>query len=88
MSKFKFTDAVSMRMVQIFQEALITGCDGADLLRQVEVEVSSEDPSMLTLTEAYVKLVDRSYEELVKRAQELEKNHVQKGKVILTDGND
>ena len=88
MSKFKFTDAVSMRMVQIFQEALITGCDGADLLRQVEVEVSSEDPSMLTLTEAYVKLVDRSYEELVKRAQELEKNHAQKGKVILTDGND
>lgn len=71
MAKFKFSDNVSLRMVQIFQEALLTGIDGADLLRQVEVEPSVEDPEKLVLTEDYRKLVARSHEELLRRAEEL-----------------
>jgi hypothetical protein len=74
-------------MVQIFQEALLTGCDGADLLRQVEVEPSAEDPSKLTLTAEYTKLVEKSHEELLRRAEQLSDEMTQDKKIIFTDDN-
>ena len=73
MSKFKFSDAVSMRMVQIFQEAIMTGVDGADLLRQVELEPSEADPSVLVMTPAYVQLVKESHAKLERQAEELQR---------------
>lgn len=71
MSKFKFADSVSMRMVQIFQEAIMTGVDGADLLRQVELQSDSSDPSVLVMTPEYVAQVKESYEKLERQAEEL-----------------
>lgn len=81
MSKFKFSDAVSMRMVQIFQEAIMTGVDGADLLRQVELEPSEADPSVLVMTPAYVRLVKESHEKLERQAEELQR--LQHSKVLF-----
>jgi hypothetical protein len=68
---YKLSDSVSMRLVQIFQEAIMTGCDGADLLRQVRLQVSDKEFDTLVLTPEYVKLVKQSHDELEKRAKEL-----------------
>lgn len=65
---YKLSDSVSMRLVQIFQEAIMTGCDGADLLRQVRLQVSDRDFDTLVLTPEYVKLVKQSHDELENRA--------------------
>ena len=69
--KFKLNDEVSARLVQIFQEAMLTGCDGADLLRQVEL-TEGDVTGMLLLSDEYKSLVKKSHEELLKRAAELE----------------
>jgi len=50
---FRLADSVSMRLVQIFQEAMMTGVDGADLLRQVRLELDESDPTSLVLTREY-----------------------------------
>lgn len=71
---YKLSDSVSMRLVQIFQEAIMTGCDGADLLRQVRLQVSDRDFDTLVLTPEYVKLVKQSHDELEKRAAQLQSN--------------
>jgi hypothetical protein len=69
---YKLSDSVSMRLVQIFQEAIMTGCDGADLLRQVRLQVSDKECDTLVLTPEYVKLVKQTHDELEKRAAELQ----------------
>lgn len=69
--KFKLNDEVSMRIVQIFQEAMLTGCDGADLLRQLEL-TEGDVTGTLLLTSEYKELVKKSHEQLLKNAQKLE----------------
>lgn len=49
---YKISDAVAMRMIQIFQEAVIFGVDGADLLRQVRLVEDAEEGT-LTLDPEY-----------------------------------
>lgn len=72
MSKtFKFSDTVCMRMVQIFQEAMIFGIDGADLLRQVEL-LEREDGS-LDLTPEYKSLVAKMHQQYLEDAERLKK---------------
>lgn len=71
MSNFKFSDSVSMRLVQIFQEAIMTGVDGADLLRQVRLQADDSDPSTLVLTPEYKAQVKESHDKLEKQAEEL-----------------
>lgn len=78
MNKFKFSDNVSMRLVQIFQEALMTGVDGADLLRQVRVQVDDSDPETLVLTPEYKQQVNEMHEKLVAQAQELQAKRASK----------
>ena len=60
---YKLSDSVSMRLIQIFQEAVLTGVDGADLLRQVLL-VPGED-GLLSLDPEYVKSVEKGYLDLV-----------------------
>jgi CheY-like chemotaxis protein len=72
MSMFKFADSVSMRLVQIFQEAIMTGVDGADLLRQVRLQPDESDPHVLTLTPDYQKQVADAFFKLEERANELQ----------------
>lgn len=72
MSKFKFADSVSMRMIQIFQEAAIFGIDGADLFRQVRLQPSEDDPETLVMTPEYerqVKDMHAKYEADLKELQ-------------------
>lgn len=70
--QFKFADSISMRLVQIFQEAIMTGIDGADLLRQVRMEPDASDPNVLVLTPEYQRMVKESFEKLEARAKELQ----------------
>ena len=55
---YKISDAVAMRMIQIFQEAVIFGVDGADLLRQVRLVPMEVDGSILTLDPEYAASVE------------------------------
>lgn len=75
-NKFKFSDALSLRMIQIFQEAVMTGVDGADLFRQVEVTTDPNDSSRLVMTEEYKELVKKGHEQLLARADELARQSV------------
>jgi len=81
MSEFKFADNVSWRLVQIFQEAILTGVDGGDLLRQVRVQVDPSDPNVLVLTDEYVKQVKEMHNKLEQQALELQS--ASRGKGIL-----
>lgn len=67
----KLHDSVWHRVVQIVQEAMLTGVDCADLLRQVEVVQSSEKDSsdFLVLTEEYKNRVEQQHKELLSKAE-------------------
>jgi hypothetical protein len=79
--KFKLSDNVSRRVIQIFQEAMMLGLDGADLLRQVELKVdevsvsqnpaSSDDTATLVLTDDYKQLVKDMHEKYLAEAKVL-----------------
>lgn len=75
--KFKHSDEVWHRVVQIVQEAMIMGIDCVDLLRMIEVQ-EDHDTGELALTTEYVKSVDQMHakwlEEATKLKQEQEKN--------------
>ncbi len=83
---FKLSDNVSMRLVQIFQEAIMTGVDGADLLRQVRLQVSESDPESLVLTSGYEQQVKESFAKLEAEAQRLQASQAPKGLIIGGDG--
>lgn len=67
---FRFSDSVCMRLVQIFQEVMIFGIDGADLLRQVEM--SESDDGTLQLTPEYKKIVAAMHESYIADAKRLQ----------------
>ena len=71
---FKISDSVAMRMIQIFQEAVIFGLDGADLLRQVRLVEDPNEEGTLNLDPEYVKAVaemhEKSLAEVAKRKTE------------------
>lgn len=74
--EYKISDGVWARVVQIVQEAMITGTDVADIMRMVRVEVSDEDDSELVLTEQYKKMVVEHYSKMLADAEELQKSTV------------
>lgn len=55
---YKISDAVAMRMIQIFQEAVIFGVDGADLMRQVRLVEDHTEQGTMTLDPEYVVAVE------------------------------
>lgn len=59
---YKISDSVAMRMIQIFQEAVIFGIDGADLLRQVRLVEDPKEAGTLSLDPEYVILVAEMHE--------------------------
>jgi hypothetical protein len=65
---YKISDSVAMRMIQIFQEAVIFGIDGADLLRQVRLVEDPKEEGTLTLDSEYVKLVAEMHEKSLAEA--------------------
>jgi hypothetical protein len=69
MSEMKFADSVWHRVVCIVQEAMLTGVDCADLLRQVRV-VTDPDTDSLILSPEYQKQVREMHEKMLKQARE------------------
>ena len=65
---YKISDAVAMRMIQIFQEAVIFGVDGADLMRQVRLVSDPTEEDTLTLDPQYVAAVEASHARAVAEA--------------------
>lgn len=68
--EYKISDSVWARVIQIVQEAIMTGTDAADIMRMVRVEVADNDEE-LVLTEDYKRMVKEHYDEMIKRAEEL-----------------
>ena len=67
---YKISDAVAMRMVQIFQEAVIFGIDGADLMRQVRLIPDHTEPDTMTLDPAYVVAVEEMHQKYMNELNE------------------
>ena len=79
MKKFKLDDSVLHRVVQIVQEAFLTGVDCADIMRQIElttqteVDTKNSSPAVLVLSEPYKAMVERQHAvmlDFVKEQQE------------------
>lgn len=68
MKTYKLADSVLHRVVQIVQEAFLTGVDCADIMRQIELE--EDATGALVQTEAYKSRVKAQYEEMEKFALE------------------
>lgn len=75
MSDLRLSDSVWHRVVQIVQEAMLTGVDCADLLRQVRVVGDVEDPSCLVLSPEYQKQVREMHEKMLQRVREEQSTH-------------
>lgn len=65
---YKISDSVAMRMIQIFQEAVIFGIDGADLLRQVRLVQDPQNEDTLTLDPEYVAAVEKMHDQYLSEA--------------------
>lgn len=66
---FKLSDNVLHRVVQIVQEAFLTGVDCADIMRQIELEEGAEHGT-LELTEKYKQMVKAQHESMLKFVEE------------------
>ena len=62
----KLDDSVLVRIVQIIQEAMLTGTDCVDYMRLIELETSENDK--LVLTQNYVDTVKKEHNDLVEFA--------------------
>ena len=63
----KLDDSVLGRIVQIIQEAMLTGTDCVDYMRLIELETSENDK--LVLTQNYVDTVKKEHNDLVEFAK-------------------
>ena len=71
-----------MRMIQIFQEAVLFGVDGADLMRQVRLVQDPEDSEAMTLDPEYTKQVDQMHEKYL--AEAAEKQAASKSDIVFS----
>lgn len=69
---YKISDSVAMRFVQIFQEAVLLGIDGADLMRQVRLIADESDPNTMTLCPEYEKQVAEMHKKYLDDAEALQ----------------
>ena len=68
----KLADNVWHRVVQAIQEAMLTGCDCSDILRQVRVVEDENDPTLLNLSPEYQKQVRDMHEKLLADVKKLQ----------------
>ena len=66
MRTYKLCDTVLARVMQIVQEAMLTGTDCVDLMRVMELQES--DSGALVLTDDYKQLVKKEHDDLIKLA--------------------
>jgi len=72
MAQMKIADSVWHRVVQIVQEAMLTGVDCGDLLRQVRVVPDDTDSHVLVLSADYEKQVKDMHAKLLQQAREIQ----------------
>ena len=65
----KLDDTVLVRIVQIIQEAMLTGTDCDDYMRLIELEDSGKEDGKLIMTQQYVDTVQKEHNDLVEFAQ-------------------
>ena len=68
---YKISDSVAMRFIQIFQEAVLLGLDGADLMRQVRLVVDESNPDTVTLCPQYEAQVTDMHKKYLEDAEKL-----------------
>lgn len=85
LSEHTLADTVWHRVVQICQEAMLTGVDCTDLLRQVRLVPTEADKTVLTLSPGYLKQVRASHEKMLVQARELAASHDTKRFIIPDD---
>lgn len=68
---YKISDSVAMRFIQIFQEAVLLGVDGADLMRQVRLTVDESSQETMTLCPEYEKMVEAQHKKYLEDAEKL-----------------
>ena len=73
--EFKFADSVWYRVVQIVQEAMLTGVDCADILRQVRVVSDSTDDHVLVLSIDYERHVREMHDKMLQQARDIQSAH-------------
>lgn len=73
---YKISDSVAMRMIQIFQEAVLLGLDGADLMRQVRLVVDGSNPDTVTLDPTYESQVAEMHKKYLSDAEKLKTSNV------------
>jgi len=71
-NNMKFADGVWHRVVQIVQEAMLTGTDCADSLRQVRVVPDASDPHVLVLSAEYQQQVKEMHEKMLAHVREIQ----------------
>ena len=80
---YKISDSVAMRMIQIFQEALLLGVDGADLMRQVRLVVDDANPDTVTLDPAYESQVAEMHKKYLAEAETLKNKQSSQGVLVF-----
>lgn len=68
---YKISDSVAMRFIQIFQEAVLMGIDGADLMRQVRLVVDEANPDTVVLCPQYENQVLEMHKKYLEDAEKL-----------------
>lgn len=86
MSEMKLADGVWHRVVQIVQEAMLSGVDCADLLRQVRVVQDPNDPTNLVLSSEYQRQVEKMHEKMLQQAREIQASQLGNKYIISGDG--
>jgi hypothetical protein len=69
-SELKIADSVWHRIVQCIQEAMLTGTDVSDSLRQVRVVPDESDPHVLVLSPEYQEQVQEMHEKMLQHVRE------------------
>jgi len=80
---YKISDSVAMRMIQIFQEALLLGVDGADLMRQVRLVVDSTNPDTVTLDPQYESQVAEMHQKYLNEAEKIKAKQSTDGEALV-----
>jgi len=86
MKTSQFADSVWHRVVQIVQEAMLTGTDCADLLRQVRVVPDETDPHVLVLSPEYQAQVKAGHQRMLDQARDIQAAQTGNKFIIPDDG--
>lgn len=76
---YRMSDELLGRVLNVIQEAMISGTDVLDLFREMEMKPSDDDPHHLVLTDDYRAKIDAWHKDiediLKKREQEFTEQH-------------